>query len=179
MCLFRTGWLLGFRYCRTQFSWKPTIQKTLGPEQSASPSVKSIKGTNELYGKWQITNMSRRSPVPLVHLSWSKGTGSAASRLFLGLRPIFTSCHLYCKEESPSSPKRIFPIEHYRKREVFKTVDRTPRTANRIIYVFLLWILDPWRFYIWITFFEPNCGNSWAGLAGETPTVWQIFSDKP
>ena len=53
----------------------------------------------------------------------------------LNLAAIFPSGHWrYCSEKSPCSQKSIFPIDHHCKRDVCKTVDRTPRTANNVNY---------------------------------------------
>lgn len=50
----------------------------------------------------------------------------------------------------------LHPKQHY-KRDVIKTVDRIPQLHISITaFLFLLWILDPWWFYICKTFIEPT-----------------------
>ena len=50
-------------------------------------------------------------------------------------QPIFPNGHSwYCSKKSPCSLKSIFFIDHHCKRDVCKTVDRTPRTANNVNY---------------------------------------------
>ena len=53
------------------------------------------------------------------------------NKSWIGLR---CSALQYCSEKSPCGPKSIFPIDHHCKRDVCKTVDRTPRTANNVNY---------------------------------------------
>ncbi len=51
------------------------------------------------------------------------------------LLPMSPSGHSwYCNENSPCSPQSIFPIEHHCKRDVCKTVDRTPPAVNMVSY---------------------------------------------
>ncbi len=51
------------------------------------------------------------------------------------LLPVFLSGHSqYYSEKSPCGPKSIFPIDHHCKRDVCKTVDRTPPAVNMVSY---------------------------------------------
>ena len=89
---------------------------------------------------------------PWMHCkSWTRLCYSA-------LQPIFPSGHSwYCSDKSPCSPKSVFPIDHHYKRDVCKTVDRTPPTANNVNYdSFYYVILIQGRFYICKTILEPR-----------------------
>lgn len=49
-------------------------------------------------------------------------------------------------KELPCGPKSIIPIDHHYKRDICKTLDRTPRIANKVTYGSFYYGYDLWRF---------------------------------
>lgn len=63
----------------------------------------------------------------------------------------------YCSKKLPCGPTSILPIGHHNKRDICKSFDRIPQTANKgQIWLFLFWTFDLWSFYIDKSFLEPR-----------------------